>query len=177
MPRAFRRRRVGHDVLREELLQYRQITGPRRVQEHLQQAPARGAADRFPAFRGQTPAGTGHQLARVGLAGLQDLRDAAVRVDEGFPQHVGGAFHGIQLLEQEKDGQAERLRPLGSGSQGPVYDSRRILADWARLIASRAVTVERKAAGSSIPARSVLCQRTHASWRMSSASAALPSTQ
>ncbi|CAG6392044.1 hypothetical protein SCOCK_150016 [Actinacidiphila cocklensis] len=72
----------------------------------------RGAADRLPAFRGQTSAGTCHQLPRVGLAGLQDLGDAAVRIVEGLPQHVGGALHGIQLLQEEQDRQVECLGPL-----------------------------------------------------------------
>ena len=66
------------------------------------------------------------------------------------------------------------LVSTGSGSQGPMYVSRRTRADWATLIASRVTVVVRNASGLRTRERSYVCQRTHASWSTSSASAALP---
>lgn len=63
----------------------------------------------------------------------------------------------------------------GSGSQGPTYVSRRARADVAALIASRVVTVVRKAAAFRTWSRSVPCQRSQASCTTSSASATPPS--
>ena len=63
----------------------------------------------------------------------------------------------------------------GSGNHGPMYVSRRARADCASLIASRVVVVARNAAGSRTAARSVPCQRSHASCTISSASCRVPS--
>ncbi len=67
------------------------------------------------------------------------------------------------------------LVSTGSGSHGPTYVSRRMRAESAVLIARRVVIVVRNPPGLRTADRSVCCQRSQASWTMSSASTTLPS--
>jgi hypothetical protein len=62
----------------------------------------------------------------------------------------------------------------GSGSHVPMWVSRRALADWVTLIASRIVAAARNATAFRTLLRSVPCQRIHASCTTSSAAVALP---
>ncbi len=68
--------------------------------------------DALPALGGQVPACPAHQLTGVGLARLQDLGDPPVGVVERLPQHVGGALHGIQLLQEQQNRHLQGLGPL-----------------------------------------------------------------
>jgi len=56
----------------------------------------------------------GHQLAAVRFCEPQDFGDLPVGVVEFFAENIGCSFRGREFLEQQRDGELQRLAALGS---------------------------------------------------------------
>ena len=59
-------------------------------------------------------AGAGYELANVGFGEGEDLGDAGVGVVEGFAEDVGCALGGVELFEEEENGEGESLGAFGA---------------------------------------------------------------
>jgi hypothetical protein len=137
-------------------------------------------------------AGARRELAGVLLARADDLGDPLVGLVEHLAQQERGALLGRQALQQDEEGERQRVGQLGAAGGvvvgvgvryerlgkplahvGLAPDTRRAEV----VSASRETTVDRYARGDSIrspPARA-RCRRRNPSWTMSSASLTLPS--
>jgi hypothetical protein len=69
-------------------------------------------ADFGTALRAEVLAAPAPELPSVRLADVQHVGNLRVRVLERLAQHVGGALHRLQALEQLQHRELERLAPL-----------------------------------------------------------------
>lgn len=132
--------RLRDDVRGEQALELGEIAGLRRGNERMEEAALLGAADACSPSIRDVLSCAGDELARVGLFDVENLRNLAIWVVEGFAQHVRGAFRRASRSSSRRTASSSAsarsapnpgsaLVSTGSGSHGPTYVSRRVRAD------------------------------------------------
>ena len=105
---------VADGIRRQHALESGGIAGAGRVEERPEEA-ALGIPTGGPtAVAGEVLASATDELPGSGLGGLDDLRDAGVRVHERLAQDVGRPLRGREPLHQQQSRQLERFGALGA---------------------------------------------------------------
>lgn len=94
---------VRDHVSREESFECGDVTISGRSNERFEETVLLGETGGSAASFSDVLASPGYKLTRVGFFYPNDFSNLAVRIIEGFAQHIGGALGGREFFEQNED--------------------------------------------------------------------------